>query len=154
PRCKPAAETAARVSSSRAVWVAARPEPTARSRRVAAGRRILPLRPRRALPPGAFTARYCGSLSPEGLSMSRLLIVLSLALLALFPLASRADPFEQMPQETVGKYAAAAADAAKSRPRVQSDPVFDLAIDRAIGYRLGDGSVVIVPDKALIGRHR
>jgi hypothetical protein len=76
---------------------------------------------------------------------------LTLSLVAfLLSTPGRADPLQQLPAESIGKIATAAADIVKTRPGGQGGVAFELAVDRAIGYRLGDGMVVIIPDKSLV----
>jgi len=78
------------------------------------------------------------------------LLAFALSLSSLPATTARAAPLEQLPADTIGKLAAAASEAMKARPVGQGGATYDLAVDRALGYKLGEETMVIVPDRALI----
>jgi hypothetical protein len=61
----------------------------------------------------------------------------------------RAAQFDPLPAEDVQRAAAAAAGALRAG-KLPNPANFELAIDKAVGYRLGSSAAVIVPDQVLV----
>src|SRR5205814_727353 len=69
---------------------------------------------------------------------------------SLFAAPVLAAPLEEMPAQTLQRIVAAAGDALQYGKLACKAVKPALALDRAIGYRYGEGALLVIPDKALV----
>src|SRR5439155_20890725 len=69
----------------------------------------------------------------------------------LFAAPVLAAPLEEMPTQTLQRIVAATGEALKSGKLASKAVKPALAFDRAIGYRYGEGALLVIPDRVLVG---